>query len=69
MAYPSTHAGSEIDQAVDDVINRIWLPMSMTVSEGAGRQTKILVMRLLIRLFYHLGMSIRQKVSLLWFGL
>lgn len=34
MAYQSTHAGSEIDQAVDDVINRIWLPMSVAVSEG-----------------------------------
>ena len=33
MAYPSTHTGSEIDQAVEEVINRIWQPMSTTASQ------------------------------------
>lgn len=33
MAYQSTHAGSEIDQAVTEVQNRIWGPLKKEVIE------------------------------------
>ena len=32
MAYQSAYAGSEIDQAVSDVQNRIWKPVTVSVS-------------------------------------
>ena len=32
MAYQSAYAGSEIDQAVSDVRNRIWEPVTVSVS-------------------------------------
>ena len=35
MAYQSAYAGSEIDQAVGEVQNRIWLPMHVDVTTNS----------------------------------
>lgn len=38
MAYQSAYAGSEIDQAVSDVQNRIWQPVTVPVSTDSWTQ-------------------------------